>query len=309
MHHLSRRLAAAALTAAALAQPDVTPSDAPAIKLIAAADGEPLALQDPAGRFLAIHFRANLESPDSLDFVRDYLAHAPAVAGVRHVFASPAEAETVRAWAAQLGDDAGAVYLDPGGAGASALEIRIHDDEVATVVFDPAGHELFRHAGRGHKDHLTFNTFAAMLADKAAAPALAHYNLPKGGSVAVQGYDVVAYFTSATASKGRPDLASMYRGVTYHFATDANRRLFAADPERYLPTYGGWCASAMGAKGTKVEIDPKNFKVKEGRLFLFYKSAFGDALKDWNKHEQQWEPAADTNWKKLTGEGPIAPRT
>ena len=55
-------------------------------------------------------------------------------------------------------------------------------------------------------------------------------------------------------------------------------------------------------KGTKVEVDPTNFKVKEGRLHLFYKSLFGDAQKDWNQHEREWEPAADINWKKLTGE-------
>jgi hypothetical protein len=63
----------------------------------------------------------------------------------------------------------------------------------------------------------------------------------------------------------------------------------------------------MGAKGTKVEIDPTNFKVKDGRLFLFYKGTFSDALKDWNKHEAEWEPAADRNWKKLTNEEPPKP--
>jgi hypothetical protein len=58
----------------------------------------------------------------------------------------------------------------------------------------------------------------------------------------------------------------------------------------------------MGAKGTKVEIDPTNFKVKDGRLHLFYKDFFSDALKDWNRNEKEWEPKADTNWKKTTGE-------
>ena len=61
----------------------------------------------------------------------------------------------------------------------------------------------------------------------------------------------------------------------------------------------------MGAKGTKVEISPTSFKVKDGRLFLFYKSLFSDALSDWNKHEGEWEPAADRHWKKLTNEDPI----
>ena len=51
---------------------------------------------------------------------------------------------------------------------------------------------------------------------------------------------------------------------------------------------------------TKVEIDPTNFKVKDGRLHLFYKDFFSDALKDWNKNEKEWEPKADANWKKTT---------
>ncbi|MCC6676997.1 MAG: YHS domain protein [Phycisphaerales bacterium] len=133
------------------------------------------------------------------------------------------------------------------------------------------------------------------------------YNLPKGSNLAIEGYDVVSYIDEGKAAEGRSELESVYHGVRYRFISAAHRDTFAADPERYLPTYGGWCASAMGDKGTKVEIDPRNFKVKDGRLFLFYKSLFGDALKDWNRHEKEWELAADLNWKKLTGEGPILP--
>lgn len=138
-------------------------------------------------------------------------------------------------------------------------------------------------------------------------PAIRHYNLPAGSTLALEGYDPVAYFTLGRAVRGRPELSSVHRGITYRFSIDEHRSLFSGDPERYLPTYGGWCASAMGDTGTKVGIDPTNFKIKDGRLFLFYKSLFADALKDWNKHEKVWEPAADANWRRLTGEAPRPP--
>jgi len=45
---------------------------------------------------------------------------------------------------------------------------------------------------------------------------------------------------------------------------------FKANPEKYEPAYGGWCAYAMGENGEKVKIDPETYKIIEGKLFLFY---------------------------------------
>ena len=120
----------------------------------------------------------------------------------------------------------------------------------------------------------------------------------------MQGYDVTAYFLDKKAAKGDEKISAEYRGLTYRFAGEPHREAFVAAPRKFLPTYGGWCASAMGDDGSKVAIDPANFKVKDGRLFLFYKSIFANALTDWNKNEKKWEPAADANWKKLTREEP-----
>jgi hypothetical protein len=89
--------------------------------------------------------------------------------------------------------------------------------------------------------------------------------------------------------------------VQYRFATEAARERFRADPERHLPAYGGWCATAM-AKGEKVEIDPTNFKVTNGRLFLFFKAFYANALKDWNKDEPGLTSRADAAWRRLAGE-------
>ena len=77
----------------------------------------------------------------------------------------------------------------------------------------------------------------------------------------------------------------------------ANRDLFAADPDRYRPAYGGWCAWAM-ADGGKTQPDPQNFIVTEdGRLFLFFKNFFVDTKAKWQKGDAvALEKGADRNW-------------
>jgi len=263
---------------------------------------------------VAIHFLPTTDAPECVRIVHEYLREASAVAGVRHVFIRPGSAAAAKAWAEQFGDSAGLIYADPNGALAKDLEVPDGPamggkpaDFTATVVVGADGSELFRAVSKTGHDHIGFGEFASRVNQATRHAALADYNLPEGGSLAVEGYDVVAYFTQNRAVKGKPELESCYGGVRYLFATEDSRRSFAEHPRNYLPTYGGWCASAMGDKGTKVEIDPTNFKVKDGRLFLFFRGFFGDALRDWNKHEKEWEPAADVNWRKLTGESPIKP--
>ena len=97
---------------------------------------------------------------------------------------------------------------------------------------------------------------------------------------------------------GKPGLTSRYRGVSYRFESEQNRHKFADNPEKFVPAYGGWCATAM-AEGRKVEVDPEKFKVTEGRLFLFYKGWLGDARKDWNKDEKNLTVRANEQWRKI----------
>jgi YHS domain-containing protein len=126
------------------------------------------------------------------------------------------------------------------------------------------------------------------------------YNL-SDDKVALKGYDPVSYFTQQAALPGRKEISAEYHGVTYYFANDKNRQLFTAAPAMYLLAYGGWCATAM-AKGKKVQIDPKSFKVTNGRLFLFYNGLLGSAINDWNKDEAGLTTKADANWKKLSSQ-------
>ncbi len=118
-------------------------------------------------------------------------------------------------------------------------------------------------------------------------------------SIAVQGYDVVAYFTVNKAAKGNSANSVVYQGVKYQFANTANKEEFKKNPSKYEPQYGGWCAYAMGATGEKVEIDPETFKIINGKLYLFYNKLFNNTLKTWNKDEANLKTKADVNWLKI----------
>ncbi|MCX8489550.1 MAG: YHS domain-containing protein [Cyclobacteriaceae bacterium] len=118
-------------------------------------------------------------------------------------------------------------------------------------------------------------------------------------SEAIQGYDPVAYFAVGKALSGKKELSFSYEGATYHFSSITNRDLFKTTPEKYEPSYGGWCAYAMGATGEKVEVDPETFKIIDGKLYLYYNKFFTNTLKTWNKDEKSLKEKADSNWMKF----------
>ena len=124
-----------------------------------------------------------------------------------------------------------------------------------------------------------------------------HFNLD--GGLALAGYDAVAYRNDLKAVKGKKEFTTPYDGVTYYFTSAANREEFKKNPGKYEPAYGGWCAYAMGASGEKVSVDPKTFKIVNGRLNLFYNRFFNNTLDDWNKNEPGLKKKADANWQKL----------
>ena len=127
----------------------------------------------------------------------------------------------------------------------------------------------------------------------------AHQNTPKKGDLAIQGYDPVSYF-DGTPSKGSETITSWFDGATYRFANEANRAKFAADPVAFAPAYGGWCAYAM-VDGDKVDVDPKTYKISNGRLLLFYNGLLGNTLKRWNKADDGEQlTKADGNWERTT---------
>jgi YHS domain-containing protein len=124
------------------------------------------------------------------------------------------------------------------------------------------------------------------------------YNVEKSG-LAIHGYDPVAYFTEHKAIEGKKEISTYFNGVTYRFSSIKNRDLFKANPGKYEPQYGGWCAYAMGANGEKVAIDPETFKVLDGKLYLFYNKLFNNTLTKWNGNEKTLKNNADRNWPKF----------
>jgi YHS domain-containing protein len=125
------------------------------------------------------------------------------------------------------------------------------------------------------------------------------YNVP-ANHLAIEGYDPVAYFTDNSAVEGKKEFSCSYDGVVYRFANARHLETFKADPQKFQPQYGGWCAYAMGAKGEKVDIDPETFKVLDGKLYLFYNRFFNNTKTSWDKDEANLKARADNNWQKLT---------
>lgn len=125
------------------------------------------------------------------------------------------------------------------------------------------------------------------------------YNLPSSG-LALEGYCPVTYFVSNEARRGKPEHSSTYNGVDYHFASADAKRIFDGNPEKYIPAYGGWCAYGMAIKN-KFPIDPLNFKIVNGRLFLFLRNPKVDALAKWNQGDEQAQvKEANAFWKMVS---------
>ena len=129
----------------------------------------------------------------------------------------------------------------------------------------------------------------------AAAPALAGDFFEKDG-VAIRGYDPVAYFTEKKAVKGSSAHKAEHGKSTFHFASQANRDAFAADPARYAPQYNGYCAFGV-AGGYKAAIDPAAFTVVDGKLYLNYNRA---VQKQWSADIPGFIAKAGKNWPAVS---------
>ena len=121
-----------------------------------------------------------------------------------------------------------------------------------------------------------------------------HFNSKNG--IINYGYDLVSYFELNKSQKGNASFSYTYMGQNYHFASQAHRSKFIANPMKYEPQYGGWCAYAMGASGEKVDIDPETFKIVQGKLYLFYHTWINNTLNKWNDDELNLKNSADKNW-------------
>jgi YHS domain-containing protein len=85
--------------------------------------------------------------------------------------------------------------------------------------------------------------------------------------VALQGHDPVAYHTAGEPTMGSDEFTAEHNGATYKFANAENRDMFVADPEKYAPAYGGFCAFGT-TFSKKVPGDPQAFKIVDGKLYI-----------------------------------------
>lgn len=307
----------AALTphAALALDPKDTPPPATAAPTASAAEAlYALKVGDPGGQFvfnsfrntfLAVHLLPAGASPENLQEMTEIEEKAPTLARVHHAFFMAAPSDTFDQVQTTLtrGKRFPMIFRDTDNTLPDNLHVRAEvgtnpDGYAAPVLllFDPSVAEVWRRAGKDPHDHAAFAELLTKVRELTRDPATREANLAKG--LALQGYDPVSYFQDKAPSPGKDKLTSEYKGITYRFATSGNRALFNATPEKFLPAYGGWCATAM-AESEKVDIDPKNYKVTAGRLFLFYKGILGNALKDWNKDEKSLTTKADTAWNTI----------
>jgi YHS domain-containing protein len=112
------------------------------------------------------------------------------------------------------------------------------------------------------------------------------------------GYDPVAYFTDNRAVKGSEEYSYDWLGTPWHFASSEHKEMFAADPIKYAPQYGGYCAAEVVGGSVTVDIDPNAFKIIDGKLYLIYDVPHAD---DFAAHASENVTAADANWPKVKG--------
>ncbi len=131
----------------------------------------------------------------------------------------------------------------------------------------------------------------------AAAPLLAVSPVNKSffGNVAIEGYDPVAYFTDSKPVEGKSDFSYEWQGASWHFASAEHRDLFAKEPEKYAPQYGGYCAYAV-SQGSTAGIDPEAWTVHEGKLYLNYDKKI---QAKWTADMASYIDKADANWPKM----------
>jgi YHS domain-containing protein len=110
--------------------------------------------------------------------------------------------------------------------------------------------------------------------------------------VGAGGYDVVAYFAAAKPVVGKAEFKHDYNGAVWRFDTVANLEAFKADPAKYAPQFGGYCAWAV-SQGYTAKGDPSAWTIVDGKLYLNYNAA---VRKNWEENKAANISKANAQW-------------
>ncbi len=91
------------------------------------------------------------------------------------------------------------------------------------------------------------------------------------------GHDVVSYFTDGRHQPGNPAIKSVFKGVTFRFASAEHKALFDAAPEKYIPQFGGYCANGI-VYGIPWGGDANTWTMIDGKLYIFGGAGSRDAF-------------------------------
>ncbi len=115
------------------------------------------------------------------------------------------------------------------------------------------------------------------------------------GGVAIKGYDSVDYFTEGKPVKGSAEFAKEWLGASWRFANATHRDAFAANPEKYMPQFGGYCSKAM-SDGFVKSLDPDAWRIIDGKLYVFASKRGRD---NFAKDIPGRTAKAEANWVKI----------
>ena len=116
----------------------------------------------------------------------------------------------------------------------------------------------------------------------------------------ISGYDPVSYFTEGKPQRGSGYHVADYKGVTYAFSSAEHKEMFEANPKKYVPAYGGYCAYGV-AVGKKFVADPDVWKIVDGTLYL---NLDREIQSTWNKDIPGYIKKANVNWTKIQDKAP-----
>ena len=148
----------------------------------------------------------------------------------------------------------------------------------------------------GIKQMKTLLTVTLLAFFMVAAPVFAESPIYTGtfNNKAVGGYDTVSYFTGPPV-KGSDDFKAEWRGANWYFSSQKNLEKFNANPEKYAPQYGGYCAWAT-AHGSLAKGDPTVYDIQDGKLYLNYNKSIQES---WTPRKAELITKADAEYPNL----------